>query len=448
MQTGNTGPLSSGWLDRSLRIFGDVRAGEGRLVILMFLNVYFLLMAYYILKTVREPLILANGGAELKSYAAAFQAVVLIAYVPFYGWLATRLPRQKLLFYVVLGFAICIELFAFALSLGIPYIGFAFFVFLGIFSVSMIAQFWSYANEIYQREAGERLFPLIAVGSTAGGPIGAGVAGWLYSSGVGSATMMHVASFLLLFHLGLYYIIIQGGASGGPKVEKTLPLSKRGGFSLVFKSRYLLLIAGLLVLLNIVNTTGEYILSRAVVEYAADMKAAEASFNAEAFIGSFYGQFFFWVNMATIIIQALVVSRLVKFFGMAGVLFALPIIALGTYSLPLLGAGMMVFIGCKLAENSADYSVMNTAKQMLWLPTRPEEKYQAKQAVDTFFVRAGDVIAAGLVFAGTHWLELELLGFSGVNVLLVLVWMVMAWKLLRQYNIVAGAGAGVKPVNQ
>jgi AAA family ATP:ADP antiporter len=436
----NTVALSPSWLDRSLRIFGDVRAGEGRLVILMFLNVYFLLMAYYILKTVREPLILASGGAELKSYAAAFQAVVLIAYVPFYGWLATRLPRQKLLIYVVLGFAVVIELFAGALSLSVPYIGFVFFVFLGIFSVSMIAQFWSYANEIYQREAGERLFPLIAVGSTAGGPVGAAVAGWLYTTGVGSANMMHVAAFLLLFHLGLYYLILRSGASGTSQTKEAAPLSKGGGFSLVFKSRYLLLIAGLLVLLNIVNTTGEYILSRVVVEYAAEMKAQEASFNAEAFIGSFYGQFFFWVNIATIIIQALVVSRMVKFFGMAGVLFALPIIALGTYSLPLIGAGLMVFLGSKLAENSTDYSVMNTAKQMLWLPTSSEEKYKAKQAIDTFFVRTGDVIAAGLVFAGTQWMGLDLLGFSGINVVLVLAWMVMAWMLLRQYKLVAGPG--------
>jgi AAA family ATP:ADP antiporter len=437
MNPANTLPSSLSWLDRSLRIFGDVRAGEGRLVMMMFLNVYFLLMAYYILKTVREPLILASGGAELKSYAAAFQAVVLIAYVPFYGWLATRLPRQKLLFYVVLGFAVLIELFANALSLNIPYIGFAFFVFLGIFSVSMIAQFWSYANEIYQREAGERLFPLIAVGSTAGGPIGAAVAGWLYSSGVGSASMMHLAAFLLLFHLGLYYLIIQAGSSGTLQTKAAKPLSKTGGFALVFRSRYLILIAGLLVLLNVVNTTGEYILSRVVVELAAEMKPEQASFNTEAFIGSFYGKFFFWVNMATIIIQALVVSRLVKFFGMAGVLFALPIIALGTYSLPLIGAGVMVFLGSKLAENSTDYSVMNTAKQMLWLQTSPEEKYKAKQAVDTFFVRAGDVIAAGLVFAGTHWLALDMVGFSGVNVILILVWMVIAWMLLRQYKIVS-----------
>ncbi|MEP5568321.1 MAG: Npt1/Npt2 family nucleotide transporter [Halioglobus sp.] len=435
MQHAHRPSNSTRWLDRLVHVFGDVRPGEGRMVLMMFLNVYFLLMAYYILKTVREPLILATGGAELKSYAAGFQAIVLVAYVPFYGWLAGRLPRPKLLVYVVLGFAACIVLFAGALSLEVPYIGFAFYVFLGIFSVSMIAQFWSYANELYQREAGERLFPLIAVGSTAGGPIGAAVAGWLYASGTSSVTMMHIAAGLLLVHLGLYYLIMRSSSTSTLEQQESKPLTSSSGFALVFQSRYLMLIAGLLVLLNVVNTTGEYILSRVVLDYASELQAGQADFNTEAYIGEFYGQFFFWVNVATILIQALLVSRLVKFFGMAGVLFALPIIALGTYSLPLLGAGMMIFIATKLAENATDYSVMNTAKQMLWLQTTPDEKYKAKQAIDTFFVRTGDVIAAALVFVGTQWIGLDLLGFSAVNVALILTWMFVAYRLLQQYNV-------------
>ena len=83
---GDAEPL--GPLDRLLRIFGDVRAGEGATVLLMCSNVFLLLMAYYVLKTAREPLILLAGGAELKSYAAAAQALALIAYVPLYGWVA------------------------------------------------------------------------------------------------------------------------------------------------------------------------------------------------------------------------------------------------------------------------------------------------------------------------------------------------------------------------
>src|SRR4029077_3595098 len=109
-------------LDRALGLFGDVRAGEGPIVLLMALNVFLLLVAYYVLKTVREPLILASGGAELKSYAAAFQAVTLIAYVPLYGWAASKLPRQRFLMAVVLFFVGCIQLFFVASRLNVPYV--------------------------------------------------------------------------------------------------------------------------------------------------------------------------------------------------------------------------------------------------------------------------------------------------------------------------------------
>jgi AAA family ATP:ADP antiporter len=80
---------------------------------------------------------------------------------------------------------------------------------------------------------------------------------------------------------------------------------------------------------------------------------------------------------------------------------------------------------------------MNTVRQMLWLPATREEKYKAKQAIDTFFVRAGDVISAGLVFAGTNWLALNVAGFGKANVLLVFLWLVLAALLLREYKAVA-----------
>jgi len=140
----------------------------------MSLNIFLLLVAYYVLKTVREPLILMAGGAQLKSYAAAAQALTLVVYVPVYGWVASKLPRQRFLMAVILFFVGCIQLFFLGSRTGVPHLGFIFFVWVGIFSLTTIAQFWSYANEIYARADGERLFPLIAVGSAAGAPLGGG----------------------------------------------------------------------------------------------------------------------------------------------------------------------------------------------------------------------------------------------------------------------------------
>jgi AAA family ATP:ADP antiporter len=307
-----------------------------------------------------------------------------------------------------------------------------FFVWLGIFSVSLIAQFWSYANDIYTEEQGKRLFAIIAVGATSGAPVGSILAGWLYNNEVSSAMILLIPAVLLLAHLALYRVIGRRVRGTAGKPRKAKPLAKGNGFSLVFKSRYLLLIAGLLVLLNIVNTTGGYILDSSVESLAKELAETDSTLDATGYVGGFYGTFYFWVNIAAIVIQALLVSRIVKYLGMAGALFILPVISLGAYSMVAFGAGFIIFRALKAAENSTDYSLMNTTKQLLWLPTSIGEKYKAKQAIDTFFVRAGDVISAGLVFAGTTWLGLSLAGFGVANVLFVLLWFGLALLLWRE----------------
>ena len=87
----------AGGLDRALRLVGDVRSGEGATAFMLAVNVFLLLAAYYVIKPVRESLILTEGGAELKSYISAGQALLLLVLVPLYGALADRLPRRKLL---------------------------------------------------------------------------------------------------------------------------------------------------------------------------------------------------------------------------------------------------------------------------------------------------------------------------------------------------------------
>src|SRR6476659_7721182 len=167
-------------LDRALSLFTEIRAGEGATAVLMLANIFLLLICYSVIKTVREPLILMGGGAEVRSYAAAGQAVLLMGFVPLYGWFASRVDRAKLLVGVTVFFIVCIELFAVAVAAQTRFIGVAFFIWVGIFNISLVAQFWSFANDIYSKEAGDRLFPMIMIGMTAGAPIGSYVAGHLF----------------------------------------------------------------------------------------------------------------------------------------------------------------------------------------------------------------------------------------------------------------------------
>jgi AAA family ATP:ADP antiporter len=436
-----------GMLDRLLGLFSDVHAGEGRRALLMLLNVFLILVAYYIIKTVREPLILGTevpgflqalgitSAAEIKTFASAGQALVLMAFVPAYSWLSSRVSRMKLIVSVTLFFVANILAFAVAVHAGLSYIGVIFYIWVGFFSLSIIAQFGSYGNDIYSKEAGNRLFPVIGLGATAGSPVGAWVAERLFHAHVSPHLMLYLAAALLALTLVIYLAVNLGlrdraGSNVAPVVEE--PLGKGNAFRLVFANRYILLIAVLLIILNIVNTLGEYLLSDLVVAHAADLAAADSTFDQDAYIGAFYGSYFFWVNVIAVLLQAFVAARLVKRFGLAGVLFALPIIALGAYGFIALGATLVIVRWAKTAENSTDYSLMNTAKHMLWLRTTREEKYKAKQAVDSFFVRIGDLLAAFVVFAGTAWLALDTSGFALLNLGFVVIWLVLAWALVKR----------------
>jgi AAA family ATP:ADP antiporter len=418
------------WLDRTLSLFTDVHAGEGATAALMLVNIFLLLICYSIIKIVREPLILLGGGAEVRSYAAAGQALVLMGYVPLYSWVASRIDRVKLLVGVTLFFVVNIELFAVAVAAGVPYVGVAFFIWVGIFNISLVAQFWSFANDIYAKETGDRLFPMIMIGMTAGAPIGSFVAGRLFSMKVHPQAIMQISAVLLAATL-LLYLIVNARETRRHAAPATM-LAAGGGFGLVLRSSYLRLIALLIVLLNIVNTTGEYVISRLVSGQASALAAADASFNAQAYIGAFFGDYQFWVNVTALLLQAFVAARLVKYQGLRGALLALPLIALGGYTTIAAGAGFAVVRWIKTAENATDYSIMNTARQLLWLPTSREEKYKAKQAIDTFFTRGGDLLSAAVVYLGA--LRMGIAGFAATNVVLTLVWIGVALMILKRHR--------------
>jgi AAA family ATP:ADP antiporter len=128
-------------------------------------------------------------------------------------------------------------------------------------------------------------------------------------------------------------------------------------------------------------------------------------------------------------LQGLRVARLVKHAGLRGVLLFLPVVAFGAYATIAAGAGFALLRWLKTAENAGDYSVMNTGRQMLWLPTSREEKYRAKQAMDTFVVRMGDVLATVLVAGSISLLHLGAKTLAIANAVLSLAWIAVALRV-------------------
>ena len=446
----------AGRLDRLLSPFADVRDGEGRGALLLALNAFLLLAAYYVIKPVREALILTGGGAEVKSYSSAGQALLLLFLIPAYGRFASRVSRVGLITWVTLFFISNLIVFY---ALGVaktPLLGVAFFLWVGIFNVMIIAQFWGFANDVYTPEQGKRLFAIVAVGSNTGAILGAWVAKPLIAAaGVYVPLLIAAAMLGACIALSRRVHAVAGAArgAGGEAVAADAPIGPAGGFQLIARQRYLLWIALLVLLLNAVNTTGEYILGRTVRAAAQHALAAVTTADPDAFqkrfIGSFYADFYFWVNLIGALAQAFVVSRVMTWFGVRAALFVLPLIALGGYALlatvPLLGLIRTV----KITENATDYSLNNTARHALFLPTSREAKYKAKAAIDSFFWRMGDLVSAGLVFVGSL-LHLAIPAFAAVNFVFALAWLWVVVRIAIEHRALTGesekARAGIPGV--
>lgn len=409
------------WLERALSPIAEIHQHEAVGALLMTLLMFLVLTAYYELKTAREIFILSEAGAAVKSYSSAGQALLLLVLVPAYGAFAARVNRLRLVRWTTLFFISHLVLFGVALTAGMR-IGIPYFLWVGIFNLMVIAQFWAFASDLYTPEQGKRIFPLIGVGSSLGAWVGSLRAGHIVQNS-GPMRLLIGGALLLILCVALVTIInrlaVREKASDAPATADE-PLGGDGGFTLIRKDRYLMLIAALMVVLNVVNTSGEYLFGRYVVEQAtAQFSDPDAR---QRFIGETYSSLFSTVNLLGFLLQMFVVSRVFKFLGVGRALFIHPLVALTGYLLMLRAPSIGLMSGLKVADNSIDYSLGNTTKQALWLPTSREAKYKAKQAVDSFFVRMGDVIQAGIVFAGER-LALAVPAFAAVNVALAGVWL-------------------------
>src|SRR6185369_834682 len=181
--------------ERTLSAFATVHRGEGVTAILLTLNVFLLLTAYYIIKPVREALILGGPGAEIKSYAGAGQALMLLFIVPLYSAYASRTNRIRLINGITAFFISNLAIFYVLARLQFQ-LGVAFFLWVGLFNVILIAQFWAFANDVYSEEQGKRLFAIVGIGSSLGAIVGAKVAGWIFEP-VGPYAMMLLAACIL-----------------------------------------------------------------------------------------------------------------------------------------------------------------------------------------------------------------------------------------------------------
>ncbi len=456
------GPGSPGLTYRFLRLFADVRPGEAAKALLLALNIFLILLAYYLVKPVREALLLVDAEApHTKAYLAGAQAVLFIFVIKAFSRLASRVPRHVLIARTTLFIVSNILVFYALHMIGTPIktMGIVFFVWVGIVNYFVVAQFWGFANDLYTDETGKRIFPLVAFGATLGAALGSKIASWLIRP-VGVFNLMLLCGVVLLVCILLSRLIHHREVraarerrekgldrdEAGARVQEQ-PLKAGGGFRLVFGNRFLLFIALMIGVINFINASGEYIISDVSTKVAlkAIASGTAGGLSMVELQGKFFADYQFLGNMLALVIQLFLVSRIFRWFGVGGSLFFLPLIALGGYGWISFGAVLVLVKWVKALENGTDYSLMNTTKAALFLVTNREEKYKAKAAIDTFFVRGGDAIASLAVFVGTTYLALTIEKYAIINVVMVGLWLVLCVLIIREYRKLKARAAGAAP---
>jgi AAA family ATP:ADP antiporter len=316
-----------------------------------------------------------------------------------------------------------------------------------MFGVFVVSQFWTFCADVYDDEGGRRMLPFIAVGATSGAAVGSWLVDLLVSSGlIPTEALLLAAIAPLVASIVLVRAVERRedhhgrpadaeDAPGEQDARDTAVSSDEkssiwSGAELVLVSRFLLLAAIVTVFSNWVNTNGENLLFQVVQEALTEQARNRGITDGTALLEftrdgttAFYGNFYFWVNLVAMLLQAFVASRLLKYGGFAAILLILPVIALASYTimalLPILATVKLM----KIAENATDYSLNNTSRHVLWLPVSSAMKFRGKPAIDTLYYRLGDGFAALTVLVGVQLLALATEQFFILNVALVLCWL-------------------------
>ncbi len=423
--------------ERFLGLFARVEPGEGRAVLALALQAFTLMLAYYLVRPVREALILTEGTAELRSYAIGVQAVLLIFILPAYDQLVRRIASNRVFQFVMAFFALNLFAFFVAGHAGLHF-GFAFFVWASLFAVMAVTQFWAFATDLLDVGSGTRLFGIIAVGVAAGAWAGANLATAGFAT-LGAYGLMLAAAGVLCVSIGLSEYARRlartheapaAPAPGAASCAANAGMHRwLGGIAVVGRSRYLAGIALLVVLVNWITSTGDFVLSNWLEEVAA----ARDPLDPGAYIGQFMGRYCSTITLLGFLVQLLLVSRIIQGAGIARALLVTPIAILAGFCLVGFIPAFAILQSALVVQRSLDYSLLNTTRCALLLPASRTEKYQAKTAIDTLFYRLGDLLSTAGVFVGLRLFDHPRQQFVWLIVILGGAMTAVAWMIGREY---------------
>lgn len=407
-----------GLLPRALARVVDVRPQEVGLMLLSTLYFYLVLTAYYVIRPIREEMGVL-GGVENLAWLFTGTLVGTLLIHPLFTWVVARYPRKKFIPYAYRFFSANLVIFFLLMRL-VPqdaavWVGRIFFNWTSVFNLFVVSVFWAFMADIFHSDQGKRLFAFIAVGGTLGAMTGSGITA-LLAKGLGPVNLLLVSALVLemavwcVRHLGRS--VTELGIGSHADEHEPIGGSVLAGITGAVKSPYLLGIV-LYMLLFTVTSTALYFQQADIVARSFDDSGARTAF---------FAQIDFWVSVLALVTQVFFTGRIVKWLGLGVTLAVLPFVTLAGFTLIGLHPGLMVLMGVQVLRRGWNYGMMKPAMEALYTVIPREDKYKAKNLIDTFVYRSGDQVGAwsydGLMAAG-----LGLTAIAFLNVPVAALWL-------------------------
>ena len=377
-----------------------------------------LLCGYSILRPVRDEMAI-EGGIKNLPWMMTATFLTMLAVTPLFGWLSARCSRARLLLAVYTFFVI--NLLAFYLFMANhlypEWVARSFFVWLSVMNLFIVSVFWSFMADLFTPEQGTRLFGVIAAGGSSGALIGPLITTGLTFIAPVPVLMLASMAFLLLC-LGCVYRLDRWGRERTdqhrPQSGEALGGSFLAGVRLTFSSPYLLGVCGYLAFLTMTATFLYLEQTRLVSEYLDQPEARTRLFSTLDFT----------TGLLTWLTQVFITSRLIRRFGLVAGLLFLPAISLAGFLGIALWPSLAVYVVFSVLRRVGEYALSKPAREVLFTVVSREEKYKAKNFIDTAISRGGD--------ASTGWLVtgIKALGATTTHIALALVPLMIAWAWL------------------
>lgn len=410
----------------------SIKPGEGPALFWSFLYFFSLLSSYYILRPIRDEMGIITGIEQMQwLFTGTFIAMLLV--VPLFGLITSRLQRKQFLPYVYLFFIINLLLFylIFETAFSLTYAARAFFIWLSVFNLFVVSVFWSFMTDLYRNDQAKRLFSFIAAGGTIGALTGPLLTATLVQR-LGTSQMLLISAGLLgLSILCIQKLIIwqrEEESEVAVTQERERPLGGDiwDGVLLVMRSSYLLGICLLMLLFTLLSTFLYFQQAQIVKEAVADSEARTALFATIDFA----------VNSLTLIIQTLITARLIKGLGLRWVLALIPLLLSIGFIVLALFPTLPVLIGLQVMRRAGNYAVMRPAREMLYVVLNREEKYKAKNFIDTVVYRGGDAVSSW-IYTGFRSIGISLPAIAWIAAPISLIWAWVAFRLGERQDRIA-----------